>query len=330
VGIEAPILCGGMQYVGYHKMCAAVSEAGGLGTISALTQGTAENVRAEIGRVRHLTSKPFAVNLTVLPSLMTPNYQEIVQAVIDEGVQIVQTAGRGPGSIKFEDGSTLLSMLKAAGIIVIHKCMSVRHAVSAEKSGVDCISLGGFEYGGHVGEDDVTHWVHAPTAARQLKVPFLIAGATSVGQQLAAALTMGAAGVEIGTGFMATVECPVPQGIKDTITSPKTDERSTILVLRSVKNSGRFYKSALTKEVAKIERKYPGDFGKIAHLMTGKRNKTVLEESGDPNDGAWTCGMAAGMITSVPTCQQFIDTLVADAVDTIHKQPSCIVAKSKL
>merc|ERR1712205_251517 len=153
VGIEAPILCGGMQYVGYAGMCAAASNAGGLGTISALTQGGVENLRAEIRKPRELTNKPFAVNFTVLPAMMTPDYQSIVQAVIDEDIRIVQTAGRGPDSIKFPDGSSLLSMLKKAGIIVIHKCMSVRHALSAEKSGVDCISLGGFEYGGHIGED---------------------------------------------------------------------------------------------------------------------------------------------------------------------------------
>jgi len=285
--------------------------------------------------------------------MMTPNYEEIVQVAIEEGIRIIQTAGRGPDSIKFPDGSTLLSKFKKAGMIVIHKCMSVRHALSAEKSGVDCISLGGFEYGGHVGEDDVTHWVHAPTAARKLKCPFLIAGATSVGSQLAAALAMGACGVEIGTGFMATVaktpaarkisvppsshssffsqvECPVPQGIKDAITSPQTDERSTILVLRSLKNSGRFYKNALTKEVRKIENESPGEFKKIAHLMTGKRNKRVLEESGDPDDGAWTCGMAAGMITTVPTCREFVSALVTEACETIQAQQQYVVAKSRL
>jgi len=166
-------------------------------------------------------------------------------------------------------------------------------------------------------------------------VPFLIAGATSVGQQLAAALSMGAAGVEIGTGFMATTECPVPQRIKDTIISPKTDERSTIVVLRSLKNTGRFYKNELTKEVLKIEhetlaQKGKGDFGKISHLMTGQRNMKILRETGDPDDGAWTCGMAAGMITTVPSCQEFIDTMVDDAVQTIRNQQHFIVGPSKL
>jgi len=247
-----------MQYVGYANMCAAVSNAGGLGTISALTQGSPENLRAEIRKTKDMTSKPFAVNFTVLPSMMTPNYEEIVKVAIEEDIRIVQTAGRGPDSIKFPNGESLLSMFKKAGMIVIHKCMSVRHALSAEKSGVDCISLGGFEYGGHVGEDDVTHWVHAPTAARKLKVPFLVAGATTVGSQLAAALTMGACGVEIGTGFMATQECPVPKGIKDCITSPDTDERSTILVLAPCATRAASTRTQSPKRCAKSRRSTPG------------------------------------------------------------------------
>lgn len=327
VGIEHPILCGGMQYVGYAEMAAAVSNAGGLGTISALTAGSVEKLKEEIRKTRDLTSYPFAVNFTVLPAMMTPDYQAIVQCVIDEDIRIVQTAGRGPNSIKFEDGRDMLSMFKAAGIIVIHKCMSVRHALSAERAGVDCISLGGFEYGGHVGEDDVTHWVHAPTAARKLKVPFLVAGATTVGDQLAAALVMGADGVEVGTGFMATVECPIKHSMKERIADPKTDERSTILVLRSLRNTGRFYKNALTKEVAKIEIDNPqGDFGKMAHLMTGKRNYSSFHESGDPDDSAWTCGMSAGMITSIPTCKEFVTTLVAQAEEAIRRMPTYVVS----
>ena len=252
--------------------------------------------------------------------------QEIVQAAIDEGVTIIQTAGRSPGGITLADGRTLMQMMKDAGILVIHKCMSVRHALTAERIGVDCISLGGFEYGGHTGDDDVTHWVHAPTAARKLNVPFLIAGATSVGDQLAAALAMGASGVEIGTGFMATQECTIKQSMKDRIASPETDERSTVMILRSVKNTGRFYRNALTTEVSKIEGETPGDFSKIAHLMTGKRNFSSFHETGDPDDSAWTMGMAAGMITSVPTCQEFIDTMVQRAEEVITRQQSFVVA----
>jgi len=256
---------------------------------------------------------------------MTPDYQSIVQAVIDMDVRIVQTAGNGPHKITFPDGRSMLSMLKAAGIIVIHKCMAVRHAISAEKAGVDCISLGAYEYGGHTGDDEVTHWVSQPTAARKLKVPFLVAGATSVGSQLAAALAMGASGVEIGTGFMCTQECPIKQSMKDRIAAPETDERSTILLLRSVKNTGRFYKNELTKEVVKIESEAPGDFGKLATLMTGKRNYSSFHESGDPDDSAWTCGMAAGMISTIPTCREFMETMVAEAVQVIQQQSQHLV-----
>jgi nitronate monooxygenase len=309
-------------------MAAAVSNAGGLGTISALTQGTVPKLLAEIAKFRTMSSKPFAVNFTVLPAMMTPDYQSIVQCVIDADVKFVQTAGNGPAGVKFPDGRNMLGMLQDAGIIVIHKCMSIRHALSAERSGVDCISLGGFEYGGHTGDDDVTHWVHAPTAGRKLKVPFLVAGATTVGTQLAAALAMGADGVEIGTGFMATKECPIKQGMKDRIADPKTDERSTILVLRSVKNTGRFYKNMITQEVAKVEAATPGDFSSIAHLMTGKRNYSSFHESGDPDDSAWTMGMGAGMITGIPTCREFMDTMVAEAETVIRNRlQSLVVAK---
>lgn len=225
VGCEHPVLCGGMQYVGYAEMAAAVSNAGGLGTISALTQGTAENLVAEVEKYHVLApGKPFAVNFTILPAMVTPNYQEIVQGAIDAGVTIVQTAGRSPDSIKLSDGRNLMQMLKDAGMIVIHKCMTIRHAQTAERIGVDCISLGGFEYGGHMGNDDVTHWVLQPTAARKLKIPFLVAGATTVGSQLASALAMGAAGIEVGTGFMATKEAPIHQRMKERIAAPETDE----------------------------------------------------------------------------------------------------------
>jgi len=325
VGIEHPVLCGGMQYVGYAEMAAAVSNAGGLGTVSALTAGSADTLRAEIQKTRSLTNKPFAVNFTILPAMVTPDYHTIVQAAIDEGIKIVQTAGNSPDKIKVgKNGESLLAMLKGAGILVIHKCMSVRHAVAAERGGVDCISLGAYEYGGHIGNDDITHWVSQPTAALKLHVPFLVAGATAHGSQLAAALAMGASGVELGTAFMATKECPIKQGIKDAIVG--ANEQSTILLLRTVHNVGRFYKNPLTKEVAKIEAANPGDFKPIAHLMTGKRNKEALLETGDPDGGAWTCGVGAGFITEIPTCKQFLEELVRTAENIIEERlQQCVV-----
>lgn len=330
VGIEHPILCGGMQYVGYAEMAAAVSNAGGLGTVSALTQGTAEKLRAEIRKTRALTDKPFAVNFTILPAMVTPDYYIVVQAAIDEGVKIVQTAGNSPDRIKMKDGRSLLRMLKDAGILVIHKCMSVKHAMAAERGGVDCISLGAYEYGGHIGNDDLTHWVSQPMAAQKLTVPFLVAGATAHGSQLASALAMGADGVEIGTGFMATKECPIQQGIKNRIT--EGSEQDTILILGKVGNVGRFYKNHVTKTVKEIEDKMvKPSFAPLAEYMTGKRSYASLHQTGDPDDSAWTCGVGMGFITGVPTCQEFIDDLVGTAEAVIlERLPKCVVTTSKL
>eukprot|EP00746_Dinoflagellata_sp_MGD_P008397 gnl/MRDRNA2_/MRDRNA2_116792_c0_seq1.p1 gnl/MRDRNA2_/MRDRNA2_116792_c0~~gnl/MRDRNA2_/MRDRNA2_116792_c0_seq1.p1 ORF type:complete len:337 (+),score=70.87 gnl/MRDRNA2_/MRDRNA2_116792_c0_seq1:96-1106(+) len=311
VGIEHPVLCGGMQYVGYAELAAAVSNAGGLGTISALTQGTPENLRTEIQKTKKLTSKPFAVNFTILPMLVTPDYHMIVQTAIDEGVKVIQTAGNSPDRMKMKDGRTLLQMFKDAGCVVIHKCMSVKHALAAERGGVDCVSLGSYEYGGHIGNGDTTHWVSQPTAGLKLKIPFLVAGATAHGSQLAAALAMGASGVEIGTGFMATRECTVKQGIKDTLV--QADENSTILILKKVHNVGRFYKNSVTKKVAALEEEFPGDFQPLAEYMTGKRTYKSLHESGDAEDSAWTCGVGTGFITGIPTCQEFLENLVGTA-----------------
>jgi len=235
-----------------------------------------------------------------------------VQVAIDEGVKIVQTAGNSPNRIKVgKHGESLLDILRGAGIIVIHKCMSVRHALAAEKAGVDCISLGAYEYGGHIGNDDITHWVSQPLAGLKLHVPYLVAGATGHGSQLVAALAMGASGVELGTPFVATPECTVKQGIKDAIV--QANEHSTTLLLRTVHNVGRFYKSELAKEVTKIEIKTPGDFGAIAHLMTGKRSYASLQETGDPEGGVWTCGVSAAFINDIPTCKEYIERLVSTA-----------------
>jgi nitronate monooxygenase len=326
VGIEHPVLCGGMQYAGYAEMAAAVSNAGGLGTVSALTANTPEKLRTEIQKTRVLTNKPFAVNFTILPMMVTPDYHTVVQAAIDEGIKIVQTAGNSPDRIKVgKNGESLLKMLKGADIIVIHKCMSIKHALAAEKAGVDCISLGAYEYGGHIGNDDITHWVSQPLAGLKLHVPYLAAGATGHGSQLAAALAMGASGVELGTAFMATKECTVKQGIKDAIV--QANEHSTTLLLRTVHNVGRFYNNALAKEVTKLESENPGDFGAIAHLMTGKRNYASLQETGDPEGGAWTCGVSAGFINEIPTCKDLIEGLVGMAEQIILERLQQAVVK---
>jgi len=325
-GIQHPVLCGGMQYVGYAELSAAVSNAGGLGTVSALTASTPETLSAEIRKCRALTDKPFAVNFTILPMMggMLKDYHLLVQTVIDEGIKVVQTAGNSPDRFKLKDGRTLLAWLKEAGIVVIHKCMSVKHALAAERGGVDCISLGAYEYGGHIGNGDTTHWVQQAKAGLALKIPFIVAGATAHGSQLAAALAMGASGVEIGTGFMATVECTLKQGIKDCIASPKTDENSTILLLKKVHNVGRFYKNPLTLKVAELEEKHPGDFAPLGPYMTGERTLKAFTETGDAEDSAWTCGVAGGFITSVPTCKVFIETLVNTAEDMIRGSAAMI------
>ncbi|EEH53556.1 uncharacterized protein MICPUCDRAFT_45888 [Micromonas pusilla CCMP1545] len=267
LGIEHPIIQGGMHYVGYAVLAAAVSNAGGLGTVTALTQKSPEDLRAEIRRVRALTSKPFAVNLTLLPSLAPPDYGAYARVIVEEKVPVVETAGRNPAE--------WITFFKKHGILVIHKCVAIKHALTAERLGADCISMDGFECAGHPGEDDVGNYVLLAKAAKKLTIPFVASGGVGTGSQLAAALALGAEGVNCGTRFMATTEAPIHDGIKRALV--KGDERSTTLVMQSVGNTERVFKNRVTTEVREIEKRNPGKIeairerGELPEEFSGER-----------------------------------------------------------
>lgn len=270
-----PIVQGGMQHVGTADLASAVSNAGALGIITALIFPTPELLRAEIRRCRTLTTKPFAVNLTLLPALVPPDYAAYARVIIEEGVNIVETAGNSPGPV--------IKQLKAAGVIVLHKCTAIRHAMSAVKLGVDFLSIDGFECAGHVGESDITNFILLSRARQSLKVPFIASGGFADGQGLAAALCLGASGINMGTRFMCTVEAPVHVKIKEEIV--KAQETDTALVLRRWKNTTRLYKNKVTEDALKVERESTtGNFEEIAPFVSGKRGKQVFVE-GDPQYG---------------------------------------------
>jgi len=301
--------------VGYAELAAAVSEAGGLGTITALTQKTPEDLRHEIRKCRALTSKPFAVNLTLLPALMPPDYDTYCDVVIEEGVKIVETAGRNPGKY--------IQKFKAAGVTVVHKCVAIKHALTAQRLGADIISMDGFECAGHPGEEDVGNWVLLPKAARALNIPFVASGGVGDGKQLAAALALGAEGVNMGTRFMATVEAPIHDGIKQALV--KGQETDTTLVMRSLKNTERVYKNKTAKQVQEIEARDPGNIHAIRHLVSGENYRKSFQETGDPETSVWSAGCVMGLIDDIPSCKVLIERMVQEAQDTIQYRLSNIV-----
>ena len=307
LGIEHPIIQGGMHYVGYAVLAAAVSNAGGLGTVTALTQKSPEDLRAEIRRVRALTSKPFAVNLTLLPSLAPPDYGAYARVIVEEKVPVVETAGRNPAE--------WITFFKKHGILVIHKCVAIKHALTAERLGADCISMDGFECAGHPGEDDVGNYVLLAKAAKKLTIPFVASGGVSTGSQLAAALALGAEGVNCGTRFMATTEAPIHDGIKRALV--KGDERSTTLVMQSVGNTERVFKNRVTTEVREIEKRNPGKIEAIRHLVSGENYRKSFQESGDPDSSVWSAGIVMGLIDDVPSCDALVKRMVAEAEEII-------------
>ena len=263
------------MHVGTADLASSVSNAGALGIITALIFPTPEELRAEIKRCHALTKNPFAVNITLLPSMNAPDYPGYAQVIIDEGVKIVETAGNSPGPI--------IKMLKKAGITVLHKCTSIRHALSAEKLGVDFLSIDGFEAAGHIGEGDITNFILLGRARQVLKVPFIASGGFADGWGLAAALTLGASGINMGSRFMCTVEAPVHQNIKEEMV--RAQETDTTLLLRRWRNTARLYKNKVTEEALKIERESTtGEFKEVAHLVSGKRGKEVFV-NGDPEYG---------------------------------------------
>ena len=301
LGIEHPIVQGGMMWVGTAEMASAVSNAGGLGMITALTQPTPDALRAEIDRCRKMTDKPFGVNLTILPSINPPPYAEYRKAIIEMGIKIVETAGYKP--------QEHVDDFKSYGIKVVHKCTAVRHALSAERMGVDAISIDGFECAGHPGEEDIPGLILIPAAADKVKIPMLASGGFGDGRGLVAALALGAEGINMGTRFCATKEAPIHEAFK--LAMVNNDERATSLIFRSYRNTARVARNAITEQVLANEAEGK-PFEEIAHLVKGARGKEGLD-SGDLNHGVWTAGMVMGLINDVPTCQQLIDRIMAEA-----------------
>ncbi|MBI5942013.1 MAG: nitronate monooxygenase [Caulobacterales bacterium] len=309
-GIEHPIIQGGMHFVGFAEMAAAVSNAGGLGIITGLTQGMPEKLAAEIERCREMTDKPFGVNLTFLPSVNQPDYPGFVKVIIDSGVKAVETAGNNPAK--------WMPALKDAGIKVIHKCTSVRHSLKAESIGCDAVSVDGFECGGHPGEDDIGNWVLLPRAAEELKIPFVASGGVGNGAQLVAALALGADGINMGTRFIATKEAPVHQNVKDAIVA--ASELDTRLVMRPLRNTERVLVNAGVERLLQKEKELGANikFEDIFAEVAGVYPKIMIE--GDMDVGAWSCGMVAGLIHDIPTCKELIDRIMADAHQIISQR----------
>lgn len=308
--IEHPIIQGGMHYVGFAELAAAVSNAGGLGIITGLTQRTPEKLAKEIARCRDMTDKPFGVNLTFLPTFDAPPYPEYIAAIKEGGIKAVETAGRSP--------EQYMPALKGAGIKVIHKCTSVRHSLKAEKIGCDAVSVDGFECGGHPGEDDMPNMILLPRAADELKIPFVASGGMADARSLVAALAMGAAGMNMGTRFVATQEAPVHQNVKDAIV--KASELDTRLVMRSLRNTERVLNNAGVERLMATERA-KGDalvIGDIINEVAGVYPKVMVE--GDMDAGAWSCGMVAGLINDIPTVKELIDRIMADAEAIIRQR----------
>lgn len=312
LGIEHPIIQGGMHYVGLAELASAVSNAGGLGIITGLTQGTPEKLTAEINKCNDMTDKPFGVNLTFLPSLTPPDYPGLIESIIKGGVKVVETAGNNPAQ--------WLPILKENGIKVIHKCTSVRHALKAESIGCDAVSVDGFECGGHPGEDDVPNFILLPRAADELSIPFVSSGGMADGRSLVASLAMGADGMNMGTRFVVTKEAPVHENVKEAIL--KATELDTRLVMRPLRNTERVLNNAAVEKLLEKEKSLGSDisFQDIAEEVAGVYPKVM--QNGDMNSGAWSCGMVAGLINSNPTVKELIDSIMDEANTIINKRLS--------
>ena len=310
LGIKHPIIQGGMHFVGFAELAAAVSNAGGLGIITGLTQRTPEKLQAEINRCKDMTDKPFGVNLTFLPAITPPDYPGLIDVIVKSGVKVVETAGNNP--------QKYLPPLKGAGIKIIHKCTAVRHALKAESIGCDAVSVDGFECGGHPGEDDIPNMILLPRAAEELKIPFVASGGMADGRSLVAALALGAEGMNMGTRFIATKEAPVHQAVKDALVA--ASELDTRLVMRPLRNTERVLANAAVDRLLAKEREL-GDkleFAHIAEEVGGVYPRIMLQ--GEMDAGAWSCGMVAGLIRDIPTCKELIERIMAQAETLIRKR----------
>lgn len=309
-GIQHPILQGGMHYVGFAEMAAAVSNAGGLGIITGLTQKSPADLANEIARCKDMTDKPFGVNLTFLPVVNQPDYPGMVKAIIEGGVKVVETAGNNPQSV--------LPYLKDAGIKVIHKCTSVRHSLKAQAIGCDAVSVDGFECGGHPGEDDVPNFILLPRAADELEIPFVASGGMADGRSLVAALSLGADGMNMGTRFIATKEAPVHDNVKQALVA--ASELDTRLVMRPLHNTERVLTNKAVERLLEKERTLGSaiKFEDIAPEVAGVYPRIL--QDGEMDAGAWSCGMVAGLIHDIPSCQELIDRIMAEAEAIIRQR----------
>lgn len=309
-GIEHPIIQGGMHFVGFAEMAAAVSNAGGLGIITGLTQGTPEGLQKEIARCKDMTDKPFGVNLTLLPAVTPPDYPGFVQTIIDSGVKIVETAGNNPAQY--------LPPLKEAGVRVIHKCTSVRHSLKAQSIGCDAVSVDGFECGGHPGEDDIPNFILLPRAAEELEIPFVSSGGMADARSLVASLAMGAEGMNMGTRFIATKEAPVHDNVKQALVA--ASELDTRLIMRPLRNTERVLKNAAVERLLDKEKALGADleFKDIVDEVAGVYPKIM--QDGEMDAGAWSCGMVAGLIHDIPTVKELIDRIMREADELINQR----------
>ena len=317
VGVEHPIVQGGMQWVGRAELAAAVANAGALGLITALTQPTPEDLVREIARCRDLTDKPFGVNLTILPAITPPPYAEYRQAIIESGIKIVETAGNKPQEHVDE--------FKKHNVVVLHKCTSVRHALSAERMGVDAISIDGFECAGHPGEDDTPGLILIPAAADKVRIPMIASGGFADARGLVAALALGAEGINMGTRFMCTKESPIHQSIKEQIVA--NDERQTELIFRTMRNTSRVARNTVSQEVVAME-KEGANFDQIRHLVAGSRGKQVFV-TGDPNEGIWSAGQVQGLIHDIPSCAELVSRIVREAESMIENRLSGMLSGNR-
>jgi len=309
-GIEHPIIQGGMHYVGFAELTAAVSNAGGLGIITGLTQKTPADLANEIARCHDMTDKPFGVNITFLPIVQSPDYPGYVKAIVDGGVKVVETAGNNP--------QEYLPALKDAGVKVIHKCTAVRHALKAQRIGCDAVSVDGFECGGHPGEDDIPNMILLPRAADELEIPFVSSGGMADARSLVASLAMGAEGMNMGTRFIATREAPVHENVKQAIVD--ASELDTRLIMRPLRNTERVLTNPAVERLLAKEKELGENlgFGDIMDEVAGVYPRIMSE--GDMDAGAWSCGMVAGLIHDIPTCKELIDRIMSEAETLISSR----------